>query len=98
MARRSPKPSQAAPPRSPSIWPVFAGLLILALAVYYPVWHGGPLWDDDAHVTRGDLQSLHGLWRIWFDLGATQQYYPIVHSAFWVFHRLWGDDPLGYHL
>jgi hypothetical protein len=31
-------------------------------------------------------------------MGATQQYYPVVHSAFWTFHRLWGLEPLGYHL
>jgi tetratricopeptide (TPR) repeat protein len=56
------------------------------------------LWDDDSHVTRPDLQSLHGLWRIWSDLGATQQYYPLLHSAFWLEHRIWGDAVLGYHL
>ena len=22
------------------------------LAIYYPAWHGGPLWDDDAHLTQ----------------------------------------------
>jgi tetratricopeptide (TPR) repeat protein len=38
------------------------------------------------------------LWRIWFDLGATQQYYPVLHSAFWFEHQLWGDGTLGYHL
>jgi protein O-mannosyl-transferase len=31
-------------------------------------------------------------------LGATQQYYPLLHSAFWVEHRLWGGSVLGYHL
>jgi len=56
------------------------------------------LWDDQAHITRPELRSWHGLWRIWFDLGATQQYYPVAHSAFWVQHRLWGDHLLGYHL
>ena len=56
------------------------------------------LWDDNMHVTRADLRSLHGLWRIWFDLGATQQYYPLLHSAFWLEHRIWGDAVLGYHL
>jgi protein O-mannosyl-transferase len=62
------------------------------------VLRGGLLWDDAAHVTRADLQSLHGLWRIWFDLGATQQYYPLLHSAFWVEHQLWGGNVLGYHV
>lgn len=76
------------------------GLLLLAatLVAYLPALNGALLWDDNMHVTRPDLQSLHGLWRIWFDLGATQQYYPLLHSAFWLEHRLWGDAVLGYHL
>jgi Flp pilus assembly protein TadD len=45
-----------------------------------------------------ELRSIHGLWRIWTELGATQQYYPLLHSAFWLEHRLWGDSYLGYHL
>ncbi len=31
-------------------------------------------------------------------MGATQQYYPVLHSAFWLEHRLWGDSVLAYHL
>jgi protein O-mannosyl-transferase len=65
---------------------------------YLPAWHGGLIWDDDAHVTRPELQSSDGLYRIWFDLRATQQYYPLLHSAFWLEHKLWGDATLGYHL
>jgi protein O-mannosyl-transferase len=73
-------------------------LLIATALAYYPAWQGGLLWDDAAHLTHPALQSLHGLWRIWTDLGATQQYYPLAHSAFWLQHRLWGDSVLGYHL
>ena len=76
----------------------FVALLGVTLVSYFPAWHGGRLWDDDAHLTKAALQSVHGLWRIWFDVGATQQYYPVAHSAFWVMHRIWGDDTLGYHL
>jgi len=65
---------------------------------YWPALQGALLWDDERHVTRPDLQSLHGLWRIWSELGATQQYYPVLHSAFWIEHRIWGDAVLGYHL
>jgi tetratricopeptide (TPR) repeat protein len=68
------------------------------LVAYWPALHGGFLWDDDAHVTQPALRSLHGLWRIWFEVGATQQYYPLLHSAFWMEHRLWGDAVFGYHL
>ncbi|MES1166486.1 MAG: tetratricopeptide repeat protein, partial [Pseudomonadota bacterium] len=49
------------------------------------------------HVTRPELRSLAGLARIWTEVGATQQYYPLLHSAFWLEHRLWGDAALGYH-
>jgi len=73
-------------------------LLCATLLVYWPALQGSPVWDDDAHITKPVLQSLHGLWRIWFDLGATQQYYPLLFSAFWLEHRLWGDAVLGYHL
>lgn len=69
-----------------------------ALLAYLPALRGGFIWDDDGHVTRPDLRSLGGLARIWTEPGATQQYYPFLHSAFWIEHRLWGDAPLGYHL
>ncbi len=77
---------------------LFLALLGAALLAYYPAWHGGFLWDDDRHVTRTALRSFGGLVRIWFDVGATQQYYPVTHSAFWLLHRLWGDATLGYHI
>jgi tetratricopeptide (TPR) repeat protein len=73
-------------------------LFVVTLLAYLPAMRGGLVWDDDAHVTRPDLRSVHGLERIWFEVGATQQYYPVLHSAFWVEHRLWGDTTLGYHL
>jgi len=76
-----------------------AALLLAAVAAAYaPALRGALLWDDDAHVTQPQLRSLHGLWRIWSEPGATQQYYPVLHSAFWIEHRLWGDSVLGYHL
>jgi protein O-mannosyl-transferase len=76
----------------------FAAIAFAALLAYWPALRGGRIWDDDAHITSAALQSLHGLWRIWFELGATQQYYPLLHGAFWMEHRLWGDAVLGYHL
>lgn len=79
-------------------WLLLVALLLAALAAYQPAWHGGMLWDDEAHVTKAGLRSLDGLRRIWFELGATQQYYPLVHSTFWVQHKLWGDHTFGYHL
>ncbi len=73
-------------------------LFAVTLLAYLPAMRGGFLWDDDFHVTQPELQSVEGLRRIWFEMGATQQYYPLLHSAFWVEHRLWGDSVVGYHL
>lgn len=73
-------------------------LFVAVLAAYAPALAGGLLWDDDAHITRGVLQGWDGLRRIWFELGATQQYYPVLHSAFWLEHQLWGESLVGYHL
>jgi tetratricopeptide (TPR) repeat protein len=79
-------------------WLVLLALLLVVLAAYQPAWRGGLVWDDDAHVTAPARQSWSGLARTWFDLRATLQYYPLLHTAFWVEHRLWGDATLGYHL
>jgi tetratricopeptide (TPR) repeat protein len=75
-----------------------AALLLLVLACYAPALDGDWVWDDEAHVTREGLRSLDGLRRIWTELGATQQYYPLTHSAFWIESRLFGDSRIGHHL
>lgn len=77
-----------------------AGLLLLAATAlaYRPAWHGELLWDDEANVTAPELRSADGLRRIWTEPGATQQWFPLLHTAFWVEHRLWGDATLGYHV
>jgi len=68
------------------------------IAAYLPALSGEFIWNDIDYVTSPALRSLHGLARIWTEPGATQQYYPLLHSAFWLQHRLWGDHPLGYHV
>lgn len=78
-----------------------AGALIflLVLLAYIPAIRAGYIWDDDSYVTHNFmLRSLGGLWRIWFKLGATPQYYPLVHTGFWIEYHLWGLNPLGFHL
>jgi len=75
-------------------------LLLLAVTIlaYGPAWSGQPLWDDAAHMTRPELRSVAGLASIWTRLGATQQYYPLLHSLFWLEYRLWGESTVGPHL
>jgi tetratricopeptide (TPR) repeat protein len=77
-----------------------AGLiLLLVIVAYLPAIRGGFIWDDDAYVTENPtLRTAGGLARIWFKLGAVPQYYPMVHTMFWIEHQLWGLHPLGYHV
>jgi protein O-mannosyl-transferase len=77
---------------------LLAVLAAVTFAIYAPCLSGDFLWDDPAHVTRLGLQDWRGLGRIWFEIGATQEYYPVLHSAFWIEHRWWGDAPLPYHV
>lgn len=101
MSRQEADPAQpTAPSTSNNVlfdWLGWLGLLVACVLVYLPALHGDFLWDDNAHVTRPELQTLAGLGRIWFELGATQQYYPLLHSAFWLEHQIWRDSVLGYH-
>jgi Tfp pilus assembly protein PilF len=73
------------------------GLVVLVLLAYRPALRAGFIWDDGAHVTKPELRTVAGLGRIWTEIGATQQYYPVLHSAFWIEHQLWGSNPKGYH-
>ena len=97
MAASSSSPTKSGLTRT-AVVAIVLGIFGASLLAYLPAINGGLLWDDAAHVTAPVLQSGHGLERIWFELGATQQYYPVLHSAFWLEHRLWGDSVLGYHL
>jgi tetratricopeptide (TPR) repeat protein len=74
-------------------------LLVLTLIAYAPALRGGFVWDDDAHVTNNPtLTSLDGLRRIWMEPEALPQYYPLVHTTFWIERHLFELNPLGYHL
>jgi protein O-mannosyl-transferase len=107
MAHRSKKKSPPQPSvipaaaRTPfwrSDWFLAIVLVAVTTVMYLPAWNGLPIWDDAGHLTKPSLRSLHGLWRIWAEPGAAQQYYPLVHSVFWLEYHLWGDSTFGYHL
>ncbi len=88
---------------SPQPWwkqPWAVGLLLLGatLIAYQPVWHAGFIWDDDAFLTNNPLiKATDGLYRLWCTTQAPD-YFPLTSSSLWLEWRLWGPNPLGYHL
>ncbi|HVP11456.1 MAG TPA: tetratricopeptide repeat protein [Phycisphaerae bacterium] len=73
-------------------------LVIITVAAYLPATRCGDIWDDDYYVENNQtLRSFDGLRRIWFELRATPQYYPMVFTSYWLEYRLWGPSPPGYH-
>jgi protein O-mannosyl-transferase len=80
----------------PAAHPWLTGALILlaiTFLAYIPAILGGFIWDDDAYVQHNAaLRSLIGLWNIWAHTSTTPQYYPLVHTTFWIEYHLWGAD------
>jgi tetratricopeptide (TPR) repeat protein len=82
------------------IWLNIVLLPVILLAVYAPALQGDIVWDDDSWMK--DLlhlkQDWYGLWRIWTEPTAMQQYYPMTGTSFWLDHQLWGEWTLPYHV
>ena len=79
---------------------IWAGLIFLVtLLAYIPAMRAGYIWDDDHYITENStLRTADGLRRIWLEPKALPQYYPLVHTTFWLEYRLWKLHPFGYHL
>ncbi len=85
---------------------ILAALLAgLTTAAYLPALQGGFIWDDDDYVENNlHLRTAEGLRDIWCRYGATQQYYPLVHTTFWLEYQLGAHDgagrptPLSFHV
>jgi tetratricopeptide (TPR) repeat protein len=81
-------------------WLSALALFLLTVIVYIPSMSNGFIWDDPAYVVNNQtLNSADGLWRIWTELRATPQYYPMVHTTFWIEAHLWGTNSApGFHV
>jgi tetratricopeptide (TPR) repeat protein len=76
---------------------IFVGILCLTIAAYAPVFSAGYVWDDDSWLTGNPaVQDPHGLRTIWTSV-PRMQYYPLLFTSYWVEHRLYGFNPVGYH-
>jgi tetratricopeptide (TPR) repeat protein len=99
--RRMVELAKATPPNPPRRWQAAVpglAILLLVVAAFLPALRGQFIWDDDYNIIKSvPLRTLAGLWRIWFEPGATQQYYPLTHTSFWLDYHLWGLHPMAYH-
>ncbi len=85
---------------SPKSRSFIAGALLatVTLAAYWPATGNGWIWDDESYVHENPhLRSVRGLAEIWLRPGAVPQYYPLVHTSYWLEYRVWGLAPSGYH-
>ena len=80
--------------------PWLLALLLVGVTViaYLPVWHAGIIWDDGSFVFNNRLiRRADGLYRFWFSTQPVD-YYPLTSTLWWMEWRLWGANPLGYHV
>ena len=81
----------------PSWLPGVALVLATCLA-YAAVWRAGFIWDDDSFLTNNSLiKQANGLYRLWFTT-ESPDYFPLTSTTLWLEWRLWGMNPLGYHV
>ena len=106
ISQQHPMNKQVAPKPAESIrspvpdWPWVLLLFAVLLLAYMKTFTAGYIWDDDAFVTdnailKGGLDSLR---RLWFELEATNQYYPMAYSSFWLEYQIWGFFAPGSHV
>ena len=85
-------------PQSAICWIALA-IVAATFLVYLPAIRGGYIWDDNFYVSDNPaLRSLDGLRRIWLDIKTNPQYYPLVHTSYWIEYRLWKTNPMGFHV
>jgi len=79
-------------------WLVALLLVGGTIIAYLPVWHAGLIWDDRSLVIDNPLvHRADGLFKFWFSTQPVD-YYPVTSTVLWVEWRLWGANPLGYHV
>jgi tetratricopeptide (TPR) repeat protein len=79
-------------------WLPLALLLGLTAAAYLPTLANGFIWDDDVSLTQNPfIRSGDGLRQFWLT-AQTPDYWPVTATTLWTEWRLWGLEPLGYHV
>ncbi len=101
LPRTSSEPSGSLAGDVQSSYRLWVWVLLIVVATIFAHGQGlacGYIWDDDAYVEQNKtLRTWQGLWLIWSSPESTPQYYPLVHTTFWIEYHLWGLWPVGYH-
>lgn len=94
------RPSRPATVQIPTFWQSIGLGAILVAAVfvaYLPAMNGGFVCDDnDDVVGNAALQSLQGLYEIWFQPGISSQFYPFTFTSFWLNVQAGGSTRLAF--
>ena len=76
-------------------------LALLVATAFFPALSGDFVWDDLAFSKEPVVHSVSGLGNIWFtprDIRNEGHYWPLTYTTFWLEHKLWGLNPVGYHI
>ena len=68
---------------------------------FVPAYQAGFVWDDVIFSEQPVIREASGLKSIWFsptDIEEEGHYWPVTYTTFWLEHKLWGFEPLGYHV
>ena len=75
-----------------------AVLVVATFTAYFPAIFAGYIWDDAKVLYANPLiQAPDGLKRIWFTTEA-EDYWPLCYTMFWFEWRIWGSNPMPYHI
>ena len=80
-------------------WP-WAALLLMVAAVYWPALFADFVWDDTVFILQSaQIKAWSGLLDIWFNADWSNElhFWPLLNSSFWLDHKLWGFNPVGFH-
>jgi len=73
-------------------------LMSLTVVAYLPSLRGEFVFDDHELIAENPmLQAKDGLYRFWFT-AESPDYRPMTWSLWWLERRLWGTNPIGYHV
>lgn len=72
-------------------------LLLAVVAVYWPAFQSGYVWDDrELLVQNPHVTQPGGIAEIWTS-AAGPDFFPLTLTAAWLEYRAWGDWPAGFH-